>query len=159
MTLTDILAQMDTLLSRITEDPDGDRIDEVGAYLDLCYQTDTARRAGLAVDDATALDAFLTRTAPDIETVAATFDADGGEAVRLFMQQEFVGDDWVTLCLRRSHIEAFNDLYRPHMPAAALIDTSELDDNIRNKARMEALPIPEQTPSDLPDSHWWWQLP
>lgn len=41
----------------------------------------------------------------------------------------------------------------------ALTDTSELDHNIRNKARMEALPILRQTPSDLPDDHWWWQRP
>ncbi|WP_299150683.1 hypothetical protein [uncultured Tateyamaria sp.] len=157
-TLSNCLSDMTTRLATISATPAADHLADVQAYLGHCFTLDTARRAGLDDADAAVLQDHLAQSAPSIETAWSAFDVDGGEALRVWMQQELTGNDWITICQRRSNIEAFNDLFADHVADDKLIDTEELDDDIRAKAEFEAMPNPDRTPSDLPASHWWWAL-
>jgi hypothetical protein len=101
---------------------------------------------------------FLARSAPEISKRRVEFLISGAVRLQSFINQEFVGNQWETMCLRRSHIEAFNDLYAPVLAAEDLIDTEELDEDIREKAEYEAMPVADLMPEGLPESHWWWKL-
>lgn len=158
MTLTEQFAEMDDLLGDIPSASSSDKVAKIARYFEQCFDLDTRLRSGPSDADAAAIKDFVARTAPPVQEHAITFDSYGGEAVRVFMQQEFVGNDWVTLCMRRSHVEAFNDLYRGTVPDDDLIDTEELDEDIHSKAELEAMPKPDLMPAGVPDSHWWWAL-
>lgn len=158
MTPADRLAEMDSLLAQIASTPTQDHRAEIAPFLAHCFALDTLLRGAPSGADAAQIATFLQSSAPTVAALAIPFDSGGGEALRIWMQQEITGPDWIRLCLRRSHIEAFNTLYAPHVAATDLIDTEELDTDIRDKAELEAQPDPAQAPPNLPDSHWWWHL-
>lgn len=69
-------------------------------------------------------------------------------------------NEWEQLCIARSGIEFFMELFREGVLAerAAGIDTSELDEFIRESGGEGHLPD-EAIPLEIPLSHWWWWYP
>ncbi|MCF8060262.1 MAG: hypothetical protein K9K67_13255 [Bacteriovoracaceae bacterium] len=113
-------------------------------------------RAG--TEDQSYVDAFVERSLPVIKNRRIDFYISGAFKLQSYINQEFVGNQWTTMCLRRSHIEAFNELYGDFIGIKKFIDTDELDQDIRDKAEYEALKMPDLKPKGLPEGHWWWEL-
>ncbi|HLK99974.1 MAG TPA: hypothetical protein VK539_05280 [Myxococcaceae bacterium] len=69
-------------------------------------------------------------------------------------------NEWEQLCIARSGIEFFMELFRESVLAerVAGIDTSEIDEFIRESGGEGHLPD-EAIPPEIPLSHWWWWYP
>lgn len=153
MEISDRVSQIETLLHDIQgprtpkQDVAVQQILEHVFHLWQAAKTDPA-----AIDDA------VTRLAPSFRDRRIEVSVGAPLRLEAFIDQELVGHQWATLCLRRSHIEAFNTLFGPVLGDGGMMETDEIDELIREKAEYEALPMPEMKPDGLPDSHWWWAL-
>jgi hypothetical protein len=72
----------------------------------------------------------------------------------------YKGDQWYSICWRRSALQAFDEIYRGTSYKEFVEDDYEsLDEEIRQVGRMEGGGELERIPRYMPPSHWWWWYP
>lgn len=70
-------------------------------------------------------------------------------------------NEWEQLCVTRSGIQFFVDLFRETALAddVAAINASDIDELIRKRGNDEGYLPDEKIPPEIPLSHWWWWYP
>lgn len=75
------------------------------------------------------------------------------------LRRSFQGMEWIQMCELRSTFEAFRELYSDYLPVEAMIpEIDEVDNRLEAKAEFEAILHAELTPTNFPQTHWWWSL-
>ncbi len=69
--------------------------------------------------------------------------------------------DWEKLCVRRSGLAFFEELFREALESHEYgpFDTLELDERIRGRADDEGYLDFAAVPGGVPSAHWWWWAP
>lgn len=67
--------------------------------------------------------------------------------------------DWKSVSEKRSSIEFLFELYRdsPFAEFLPMLELGDLDPALRRQAVFEGYVPPEQIPTGLPSTHWWWR--
>lgn len=81
-------------------------------------------------------------------------------SVTLRFEDNWEGDEWEQLCIARSGIEFFIELFRETALSeeAASMDTREMDAFIRARGDEGHL-SDDEIPPEIPLAHWWWWYP
>lgn len=107
--------------------------------------------------------AFLSDTARLISDAGVSLDKYVVDAARYARaSSEWSGDEWYSLCKRRSRIEFVRELYRELAPVdwdVSFMDVDDLDHVLRSVGQREGGVDPARIPPGTPHSHWWWWYP
>lgn len=106
---------------------------------------------------------LLRETASLIANARVSLGAYVDETARLARAGvDWSGDQWRSLCKRRSAIEYVRELYRDIASVdwdVSFMDTDDLDIAIRGIGDDEGGLDAARIPSGTPASHWWWWYP
>jgi hypothetical protein len=77
------------------------------------------------------------------------------------LEGSWEGDEWVQLCIARSGLQFFIDLFRETSISEVVtaVDASDIDEFIRNRGKDEGYVPNGEIPPEIPLSHWWWWYP
>lgn len=82
-------------------------------------------------------------------------------ATEVMLTNEFYGDEWISVCKRRSNIEFLRNLYHDVFDPDwnFFLNCENLDDMLQQKGDFEGRLPEDQIPEGIPTSHWWWWYP
>jgi len=106
--------------------------------------------------------AFLEETAPLLANARVSLGRYIEECSRFARAgNEWSGDEWFSLCKRRSKIEFVRELYRDVAVdlGESFMDSEDLDITVRAAGDDEGGLDPSRIPPGMPRSHWWWWFP
>lgn len=150
-----ILDELHDLLPRVADQ--STRAEAARPFSKAFYQLYLARSVDQSPDQIEGVDRFLTGSAQILEPALPYLDYHLCDRVEARLKAGAEEEDWPIICELRSTLEAFKELYRPHLPMEDLIPEDEdLDAAIKTKAGPQTKPGP--APSGVPQSHWWWGL-
>jgi hypothetical protein len=100
---------------------------------------------------------FLEKSAPKLKGVFIQLDKKISSQIEKIIGTTFYEKEWLSVCKLRSTLEALKELYLPFLPMGELMPTDEeLDQLISERGKIEGFVEPGITPSNFPDTHWWW---
>jgi hypothetical protein len=133
--------------------------DALEAVLDDSYGLGKAVTAAPALYDSLELRRFLHDAVPVIKEHHVDLMFHPMRLVHRF-EDEWQGDEWEQLCVSRSALQFFADLFRdtPLADNLAGLESAFVDDFIRSKGHEGHLSDSE-IPVEIPAAHWWWWYP
>ncbi len=77
------------------------------------------------------------------------------------LRDTWYGDEWRSVCTRRSALEFLRELYSgtPFAEYLAELDLTDLDEALRSRSVGEGYLTDGQIPAGIPVSHAWWWYP
>ena len=118
--------------------------------------------AGIAHSRSTARDDFVARTSERVHACAEALSQYLIGIENTLFDSEWVADEWLSVCRRRSHIEDLLALYRDTFSETELLlwlDTEHVDESIAERREVEGPVKAADIPPEMPARHWWWWHP
>ncbi len=126
-------------------------------FTEVFYELYVLKQNGLQEEDEKAMVHFLETSAPKLQTILSYLDLKISSQIEKMVSAVFYEKEWLSICKLRSTIEALKELYRSYLPVEEYLPLDEeLDERIRERGTIEGFVEPRITPSNFPDSHWWW---
>ncbi|PKP25159.1 MAG: hypothetical protein CVU03_09105 [Bacteroidetes bacterium HGW-Bacteroidetes-2] len=126
-------------------------------FTEVFYDLYVLKKNGLTEEEEKAIQHFLETSASKLQPVLSQLDLKISNQIEKIIGATFYEKEWLSVCKLRSTLEALKELYLPYLPMGELMPTDEeLDQLISERGKIEGFVAPGITPSNFPDTHWWW---
>jgi len=158
--LSQLLEPARPQLDALQQGDDGYTRGTVDGLMSVVYGLGKALSASPELRADAALQRFLDETASVLKARQVNLTHYPWTVVREF-KGNWESNEWDQLCVARSGLQFFIDLFRDTALSeeVAAIDPGDMDEFIRELGTDEGYSTDDEIPLEIPASHWWWWYP